>query len=192
MKMANLIPISALDENRPLNQDKAQPIWAKPSLVKDNENRMTCLQRFDIIITNRNEPRIVLLSELAETPQEPNGVPNIASAPLMIVRLRELLKGRPQYLAWWLGHPKTRRTLRRLMKGTTVKVLSRAELENLDVPIPPPDNRLQGTTIEGLISDYDKKSKELRNKMNNQAKVDYDYIQEKLHLMAIGKIPVIK
>ena len=78
------------------------------------------------------------------------------------------------------------------MKGTTVKVLSRAELENLDVPIPPPDNRLQGTTIEGLISDYDKKSKELRNKMNNQAKVDYDYIQEKLHLMAIGKIPVIK
>jgi hypothetical protein len=78
------------------------------------------------------------------------------------------------------------------MKGTTVKVLSRANLENLDVSLPAPDKRLQGATTEKLIADEADKAKELRRMLHEQAELEYRRIQEVLYRMARGELPVIK
>lgn len=195
MAEANIVPVSALDEDLPLNQDKTQPVWVKMSLLRRDDMRSPVLRQFDIILTNRNEPRVVLLSDFQETQSKHDRSPNIASGPLMIVRLKE--QGgwsfwRAQYLAWWLGHAKTRRVLRRMMKGMTVKVLTRTDMENLDVPIPAPDENLQGATTEKLIADHAVNGKELRRKLHEQAELEYKRAQEVLYRMATGKLPVIR
>jgi hypothetical protein len=195
LKEAHIIPVSALDEDRPLNQDKAQPVWIKAALVDRDNIRAPALRRFDVIITNRNEPRIVLLSEFSETLCKSDRAPNVASGPLMIVRLKE--QGgwsfwRAQYLAWWLGHPKTRRVLRRLMKGTAVKVMTKSDMEDIDVPIPPPDERLRGATVEAQIAHSAEKAKEMRRKQYELAELEYRRAQEVLYRMAKGELPVIK
>lgn len=195
MAEANIVPVSALDEDLPLNQDKTQPVWVKMSLLRRDDMRSAVLRQFDIILTNRNEPRVVLLSDFQETQSKHDRSPNVASGPLMIVRMKE--QGgwsfwRAQYLAWWLGHAKTRRVLRRMMKGTTVKVLTRPDMENLDVPIPAPDERLQGSTVEALIAHSADQAKELRRKLHEQAELEYKRAQEVLYRMATGKLPVIR
>ena len=195
MTEANIVPVSALDEDLPLNQDKTQPVWVKMSLLRRDDMRSPVLRQFDIILTNRNEPRVVLLSDFQETLSKHDRSPNVASGPLMIVRLKQ--QGgwsfwRAQYLAWWLGHAKTRRVLRRMMKGTTVKVLTRPDMENLDVPIPDPDEKLQGATTEKLIADHAVNGKELRRKLHEQAELEYKRAQEVLYRMATGKLPVIR
>lgn len=196
MAKAYLVPISALDEESPLKQDKTQPAWIKSSIVSREAPRTPAFKHFDIVITNRNEPRVVLISEFEETIcSQDDRAPNVATGPLMIIRLKEqggYFFWRAQYLAWWLGHHKSRRVLRRLMKGTTVKVLSRADLEDLDVPLPAPDERLQGATTEKLIADEADKAKELRRMLHEQAELEYRRIQEVLYRMATGELPVIK
>jgi hypothetical protein len=195
MAEANIVPVSALDEDLPLNQDKTQPVWVKSAILRREDLRSPVLREFDIILTNRNEPRVVLLSDFQETKSKHDGSHNVASGPLMIVRLKEqggYFFWRAQYLAWWLGHAKTRRVLRRMMKGTTVKVLTRPDMENLDVPIPAPDRRLEGATTEKLIADHAENAKELRRKLHEQAELEYNRAQEVLYRMAIGKLPVIR
>ena len=195
MDVANIVPVSALDEELPLNQDKTQPVWVKRSLLRRDDMRSPVLREFDIILTNRNEPRVVLLSDFKETQSKYDRSPNVASGPLMIVRLKEqggYFFWRAEYLAWWLGHVKTRRVLRRMMRGTTVKVLTRSDMENLDVPIPAPDERLQGSTVEALIAHNADKAKEIRRKMHEQAELEYKRAQEVLYRMATGKLPVIR
>ena len=192
---AHVIPLSALDEDRPLNQDKAQPVWIKAALVDVDNIRTPALRHFDILITNRNEPRIVLLSEPGETLCKSDRAPNVATGALMIVRLKEQAGwalGRAHYLAWWLGHPKNRRVLRRLMKGTAVKVMTKYDMENIEVPIPHPDERLQGATTEGLIANYGERAKDLRRKRQELADLEYKRAQEVLYRMAKGELPVIK
>lgn len=191
MARAHLVPISALDEDQPLNQDKAQPIWIKPSLLSRDAIRAPRLRQFDILITNRSNPRVILLNEDSET-RGKDKEPNVASGPLMIVRLKE--QGgwsfrRAQYLAWWLGHMKTQKLLRSMMKGTTVKVLAKGDLEDLEVSLPAPDSGANGATTEELIFDRACKARELRRLLHEQADLEYMRAQEVLYRVATGKLP---
>ena len=65
-------------------------------------------------------------------------------------------------------------------------------MENLDVPIPAPDENLQGATTEKLIADHAVNGKELRRKLHEQAELEYKRAQEVLYRMATGKLPVIR
>lgn len=196
MAKAYLVPISALDEESPLKQDKTQPAWIKSSIVSREAPRAPAFRQFDIVITNRNEPRVVLITEFEETIcGQDDRAPNVATGPLMIIRLKQ--QGQPcfwqaKYLAWWLGHPKSRRNLRRLMKGTTVKVLSRADLENFEVSYPASIDNVQGTATEEIIAHKGDKAKELRRMLHEQAELEYRRIQEVLYRMATRELPVIK
>ena len=190
MSRAHLIPISALDEDQPLNQDKAQPIWIKPTLLSRDAIRAPRLRQFDILIINRSNPRVILLSEDGDSGN--NDDPNVASGPLMIVRLKA--QGgwsfrRAQYLAWWLGHMKTQKLLRSMMKGTTVKVLAKGDLEDLEVSLPAPDSGANGATTEELVFDRACKARELRRLLHEQADLEYMRAQEVLYRVATGKLP---
>jgi len=190
MARAHLIPISALDEDQPLNQDKAQPIWIKPSLLSSDAIRAPRLRQFDILIINRSNPRVILLSEEVDTGKYDD--PNVASGPLMIVRLKEQggwFFRRAQYLAWWLGHVKTQNVIRSMMKGTTVKVLSRGDLEDLNVSFPGSDSGINGATIEDLIFDRAQKAHNLRRLLHEQADLEFMRAQEVLYRVATGKLP---
>ena len=78
------------------------------------------------------------------------------------------------------------------MKGTAVKVMTKSEMEDIDVPIPPPDERLRGATVEALIAHSAEKAKEMRRKQYELAELEYRRAQEVLYRMAKGELPVIK
>lgn len=190
MARAHLVPISALDEDQPLNQDKAQPIWIKPSLLSRDAIRAPRLRQFDILIINRSNPRVILLSEDGDSGKDDD--PNVASGPLMIVRLKEQegwFFRRSQYLAWWLGHMKTQKVMRSMMKGTTVKVLSKGDLEDLNVSFPGSDSGINGAATEDLIFDRAQKAYNLRRLLHEQADLEFMRAQEVLFRMATGRIP---
>ena len=187
MSRAHLIPISALDEDHPLNQDKAQPIWIKPTLLSRDAIRAPRLRQFDILITNRSNPRVILLNEDSET-RGKDKEPNVASGPLMIVRLREQWGSAP-YLAWWLSHTKNQNILRSMMKGTTVKVLTRADLEGFDVHFPARRPDVEGPAPDDMIARHALKAHDLRRFLHEQAELEYARVQEVLFRMATGKIP---
>ncbi|MEO5365455.1 MAG: restriction endonuclease subunit S [Magnetococcus sp. WYHC-3] len=60
----------------------------------------------------------------------------IASAPLMVIRAdqKKLL---PEYLRWFLNHPQTQVRMTQNATGTSVRLISKAQLEDLELPLPP-------------------------------------------------------
>jgi hypothetical protein len=70
--------------------------------------------------------------------------------------------------------------------------MTKYDMENIEVPIPHPDERLQGATTEGLIANYGERAKDLRRKQQELADLEYKRAQEVLYRMAKGELPVIK
>lgn len=83
----------------------------------------------DLIFRSRGEPNTaaVVRSALAE--------PVVVIAPLMILRpdRRKLLPG---FLAWSLNRPETQRTLSGEAQGTSLRMISVATLEKLQIAVP--------------------------------------------------------
>lgn len=83
----------------------------------------------DLIFRSRGEPNTVAVvrSSLAD--------PIVVVAPLMILRpdTRKLL---PDYLAWYINRPETQRALSGEAQGTSVRMISVAALENLEIAVP--------------------------------------------------------
>ena len=43
----------------------------------------------------------------------------------------------PEYLIWWLNHPKNQRYLHHLAKGTSLPAINKQTLGGLEIPVPP-------------------------------------------------------
>lgn len=97
----------------------------------------------DLIFRSRGEPNTaaVVRSALAE--------PVVVIAPLMILRpdRRKLL---PDFLAWSLNRPETQRTLSSEAQGTSLRMISVATLENLQIAVPDLATQKQIVEIDAL------------------------------------------
>ena len=59
--------------------------------------------------------------------------PAVLAAPMLLVRPVEVL---PAYLLWYINLPATQAALAKQAMGTSVQMISKAVLEDLDVPLP--------------------------------------------------------
>jgi len=60
--------------------------------------------------------------------------PAVLAAPMLLIRPnKEVL---PAYLHWYINLPATQATLAAQAEGTSVRMISKAKLEDLDIPIP--------------------------------------------------------
>ena len=66
----------------------------------------------------------------------------IVAAPLMRVRLRSN-KVKPEFLLWWINHSQAQAYLAAKAKGTTIKAVSRQDLEELEVELPSLEQQAQ-------------------------------------------------
>lgn len=93
----------------------------------------------DIVFKSRGQPNV------ACTISEAMVEPAVALLPLLILRPdRKIVT--PEFLAWAINHPKAQRQFDAEAQGTSLRMVSKASLENIDVPVP--DLRTQSLIVE--------------------------------------------
>lgn len=84
------------------------------------------LKSGDLIFRSRGRTNSVAL--IAAEPE-----PAVLAAPMLLIRPFEVL---PAYLAWYINLPAVQATLAAQAEGTSVRMISKAALEALEVPVP--------------------------------------------------------
>ncbi|MBF0155328.1 MAG: restriction endonuclease subunit S [Magnetococcales bacterium] len=87
----------------------------------------------------------------------------IASAPLMVIRT-DRNKLSPKYLWWFLNHPKTQARLTQSATGTTVRLISKSQMEDLELPLPSLEKQQRIAAVAKLAEREQEILEDLRNK----------------------------
>jgi len=83
----------------------------------------------DVVFLSRgNRPWAATVGELPK--------PAIVPSSFYILRVDEQ-RVRPDYLAWFINHPKTQIALRSMMRGTNIAFISKLEFQDLPISVPP-------------------------------------------------------
>lgn len=96
--------------------------------------------------------------------------PAVASSTFLVLQLQTSLVV-PEYIAWFLNHPKTQTQLLSLARGTAISSISKSTLEQIEIPIP---NLLKQKSILE-ISNLQVKEKILQRKI---MKLKQEYLDE--------------
>lgn len=56
----------------------------------------------------------------------------------------------PAYLTWCLNHPRTQRAIREIARGSTVEFVAKADLANVNIPVPALDSQRQVLELVAL------------------------------------------
>jgi restriction endonuclease S subunit len=60
----------------------------------------------------------------------------VASSMFMILKIKEVDKVLPEYLAWFINHPETQNLLRITSKGTSFPSITKSDIEEIILPLP--------------------------------------------------------
>lgn len=84
----------------------------------------------------------------------------VLTAPMMMIRVKtpNVL---PFYLNWFINQPSTQARLTRALEGTSVKMISKATLEALEVPVPSVQKQRQIVELAALGAEEQHLSREL-------------------------------
>jgi restriction endonuclease S subunit len=88
----------------------------------------------------------------------------VASSTFLILRISQqnLHKILPEYLVWWLNHPEIQKLLKNLAIGSALQSISKAALQELEIPIP----ELNKQAMILKISELRKKESEYLGKID--------------------------
>jgi restriction endonuclease S subunit len=75
---------------------------------------------------------------------------SVVASPMMLIRPRREIVD-PAYLRWFLNQQTTHKSLESVAAGTAVKMISKAELGKLQVPVPPLDTQRKIVEIAELM-----------------------------------------
>ena len=87
--------------------------------------------------------------------------PAVLAAPMLLIRPQKAL---PAYLLWYINLPAVQATLSTQAEGTSVRMISKAALEQLVIPIPPLETQRQIVEIGMLVCLEAKITAELMNR----------------------------
>jgi len=100
--------------------------------------------------------------------------PAVASSSFLVIRIMDSQKKRikPEYLHWFLNHPFTQALIKMQAKGSALPVISKAVMENFEIPIPSLKIQMQIKKINELW----KSEKSLMQKIISQKEKMYQMI----------------
>lgn len=75
----------------------------------------------------------------------------------------------PAYLAWVMNHPTTRESLRGIARGSYIPFLSKADLANLEIPVPPLRTQQKIVEVATLEREAARLASDLQNMQNEYA-----------------------
>lgn len=84
----------------------------------------------------------------------------IAASPLMVIRPKRVMAS-PAYLRWFLNQGSTQNLLSSIAAGSAVKIINKAALERLEIPLPSPDRQRRIAEIGELAEEEARLAREL-------------------------------
>lgn len=102
----------------------------KPELPFDEKIEKHILQRGDVLVAAKGYDRFAVA--YSGFPR-----PAVASSMFIVLRITKIDKLMPEYLAWFINHPKTQRILSGNSKGTALPSVTKDDVGNLEILVPP-------------------------------------------------------
>jgi len=115
---------------RHFSSDKNIESDFSPELQLNEKTKKHLLQKGDIIVASKGH-------DLFSVVFSPMKYPAVASSMFIVLKLHEPKIILPEYLAWYLNHPKTQKILSGSSKGTSLRSITKDIIGNLEIPIPP-------------------------------------------------------
>lgn len=101
----------------------------KPELREENRLHKNYLQSGDVLVATKGfDPFAVLY--------DGRYAPAIASSVFTVLHIKDKNTVIPAYLQWYLNHPDTTKKLVAASKGTSIPLITKDVIEQLEVPIP--------------------------------------------------------
>lgn len=127
-------------------RDVEERAWATPDRLTWQSNRDGRFDKYllapgDVLFQSRGTRNVAV--ELPEL------VPATPAYGVYYLRHRADLVV-PEYLAWCLNHPRTQRAIRELARGSTVEFVTKVDLANVRVPVPPLQTQRQVLELMAL------------------------------------------
>jgi restriction endonuclease S subunit len=129
----------------------------QPEVKRNKQSERHMLQDKDILFAAKG------LKNFATVYENDNGH-CVASTTFLVIRLKNesdcvVL---PEFLAWFINHPRTQVLLKRKAKGTSLRSISKQMLEELEIPIPSFDKQRTILAIYNLHQRQEKLEAEIR------------------------------
>lgn len=114
---------------RDINHKHELSSTLSPQLIADGKIDKHFLQKGDILIAAKGKDHYAI--EYKGSP-----APAVASTLFIVIRVKQEDKVLPTYLQWYINLPNVQSKLSNEAQGSVIPVISKAELENLVIPLP--------------------------------------------------------
>ena len=112
------------------NQKHQFDLSVKPNLILTDQIRKHLLKHGDILLAAKgNDNFAVVCKGKLEY--------SVASTMFMVLKVTDPEQVLPEYLAWFINHPQTQLYLRNTAKGSSFPSITKTDIEELLLPIPP-------------------------------------------------------
>jgi len=111
------------------DKEKRWTNYIYPELCKETRLYKNYLEKGDILLATKGIDHPAMLYDESYTPA-------IASSVFTVLRIKQTDIVLPEYLQWYLNHPTTARKLAAASQGTSMPLINREVIEQLEVPIP--------------------------------------------------------
>lgn len=99
----------------------------QPTIIVANQKHL--LTAGDLLLASKgNNNMCVIVPEIEQT--------CVASPSFLVIRLHDKSAILPEFVAWYLNLPTTQNTLAAQARGTSIMSISKATLEDLEIPVP--------------------------------------------------------
>jgi hypothetical protein len=145
--------------------------WAhpvEPELCKEQKFNRNYLETGDILLATKGADFFAAIYDGYYSPA-------IASSVFTVLRIKDTNIVLPAYLQWYLNHPATTIQLTAASRGTSMPMITRDVIEQLELPIP----SLEKQQMILLTQSLQQKSMQLRSRINqlNETIFQYNILQ---------------
>jgi restriction endonuclease S subunit len=136
----------------------------RPELRKENKFNKNYLKPGDILLATKG-------TDLFAAVYDGYYSPAIASSVFTVLRIKDTNTVLPAYLQWYLNHPSTTKKLTAASKGTSMPMITRDIIEQLELPIP----SLEKQRMILLAQDMQRRAMQLRSRIDQLNKTIFHF-----------------
>lgn len=132
-------------QGRHINAERKIDPFIEPELQMSEKTRRHFLNEGDILFTSKGANLgAVVISQMSN--------PAVASSMFLVLRDIDKNVVLPEYVAWYLNHPRTQKFLLGSMKGTSLLSITKDDIGNLEIPVPSVQRQQKIIAFEALIT----------------------------------------
>ncbi len=131
------------------SSDRVLPEDIKPSVEIEGRRQNFFLNRGDLLFAAKGSNNFCAVFQALDCPA-------VASSSFLTLRIKDKSTVLPEYVCWYINLDATLKYLRSEAKGTDIPSISKATLEELEIPVPPVETQQTISKIARLQADAQK------------------------------------